>query len=314
MTDQIVRTKHTGEATRNGGHFAALHKDEAHGVTLTLPAQAGPSQKHISLAAEYAVMNPDSNGADPKHWWRRDRAKELLAAAPPTPLSPMEQIGWDSVDRNLVPLVNDFLRTQPNGWIAGQLDRNADASRAQADGVTNPAEQAQWAARAARLETLAEGFRALADEEAAERAEQTAAPTLEESLEQQRRDSAIKSIVTPVRPRAAKTPETNRRRRGHQFFVAEQKKWPAIGTHQSTPLPEIPIVGHFFAGPFDFYCAEHDASTGEAWGFTRIAGHGAGEWGYTNLRDLEQQLVGPLKQPIERDMHWSKQQFGDIDN
>jgi hypothetical protein len=312
MTDQIVRTKHTGEPTRNGGRFAALHKDEAASVTLTLPTESGPTQKHISLAAEYAAMNPDSNGADPKHWWRRDRAKELLTAEPAAPLTDMEQVGWASVDKNIVPVVNDWLRTQPTGWIAGQLDRNAEASRGQADGVTNPSEKAQWAARADRLETIARGFRDLADEEATDRTERTAAPTLAASLEQQRRDAALRSIVTPTRPRPSKIPETNRRRRGHQFFVAEQKKWPDIGTHQNTPLPEIPIVGHFYAANTDFWCAEYDASTGEAWGFTRIHGHGAGEWGYSNLRDLEQQLVGPLKQPIERDMHWTKQQFGDI--
>lgn len=308
----IVRTKHTGETTRNGGHFAALHKDEAVGVTLTLPAETGPTQKHISLAAEYAVMNPDSNGADPKHWWRRDRAKDLLNAGPTQVLTDVEQIGWSSVDKNIVPLVNDWVRTQPNGWIAAQLERNAEASRGQADGVTNPSEKAQWSARADRLETIARGFHSLAEEEAADRAKRTAAPTLAESLEQQRRDAILESVVTPARPRSAKIPETNRRRRGHQFFVAEMKKWPAIGTHQNTPLPEIPIVGHLFAGPYDFYCAEYNAETGEAWGFTRIAGHGEGEWGYSNLRDLEQQLVGQFKQPIERDMHWSKKQFGAI--
>ncbi len=313
MTDTYVRTKHTGEPSDNGGRFGTHRNDDAQNVTLSISTPAGPTQKHASLAAEYAALNPDSNGADPRHWWRRDRAKDLLTASPTKQLTAVEQVGWSSVEKNIVPIVNDWIRTQPTGWIAGQLDRNAEASRGQAAGVTNPAEKAQWAARADRLETIARGFRDLADEEAADRADRTAAPTLAESVEQQRRNAAINSVLAPAAKREAKIPETNRRRRGHQFFVAEQKKWPAIGTHQSTPLPEIPIVGHFYAANTDFWCAEYDASTGEAWGFTRIHGHGEGEWGYTDLRDLERQLVGPLRQPIERDMHWSKQPFGDIE-
>jgi hypothetical protein len=311
MTD-IVRTKHTGETTRNGGQFAALHKDEAHGVTLTLPTQQGPAQKHISLAAEYAAMNPDSNGADPKHWWRRDRAKDLLTAAAPTSLSAAEQTGWDSVDRNITPLVSDWLRNQPLGWIASQVERNARASRGQADGVTDPEAQAQWAARASRLGTIAAELQTIADEEAADRAVHTAAPTLEDSLEQQRRTAATKSVLTTPTHRDQTFTEVNRRRRGQKFFVAEMKKWPKIGTNQNTPLPDIPIVGHFFAGSYDLWVAEYNPATGEAWGYTRIIGHNEGEWGYTDLRDVEKQLIGPLKQPIERESNWSKKQFGTI--
>ena len=79
--------------------------------------------------------------------------------------------------------------------------------------------------------------------------------------------------------------EINRVLRGQKFFVAAMKKWPAIYSTESTPVEDKIIVGHFFGGSADWYITEYNPQTGEAFGYTDL-GHG-GEWGYTDLREVE---------------------------
>lgn len=106
-------------------------------------------------------------------------------------------------------------------------------------------------------------------------------------------------------------PELNRRRRAQKFFTAEMKKWPALRSTEHIPVKEKTIVGHFFAGPYDCYVAEYDPMTGEAFAFVSVGGrHDDGEWGTIGLRDVEAANIGPLRQPIERDAHWTKAKAG----
>ena len=102
---------------------------------------------------------------------------------------------------------------------------------------------------------------------------------------------------------AAPLPETQRKLRGHKFFPAEMKKWPAIYANDSTALADVPFVAHYFVGSADWYISEVDQKTGEAFGYADL-GLGGGEYGYINLPDLEKQVVRPsgFPQAVERDL------------
>ncbi|WIB65315.1 hypothetical protein [Curtobacterium sp. MCBD17_040] len=319
----ILRKQQTGEPTNNGGHFGTHTRPAAE---VTLPAAGdGPSPRHVALAAEHGAYFPDSPGANPKHWWRVDRVKAALTDEEPDGLSYTEAFGWRSVNQNIIPMVHEWLQKEQLPWIADELDRQEQASRDQANGHAPAAQRPSWRARADRLRQLADRVRAISDEMFDDARASALAPTMEESIAEQRRAATQQVLADRARREAAaaagraaakKAPvfdEVNRRRRGQKFFTAEMKRWPKIGTHQNTPLDEIPIVGHYFAGPFDFWAAEYDPHTGEAWGFTRIDGHGDGEWGHQQMPALEQRLIGPLHQPIERETVWSKRPFGTVE-
>lgn len=114
----------------------------------------------------------------------------------------------------------------------------------------------------------------------------------------------------PAEP--APLPETLRNRRGHKFYTAEMKKWPALGTHDSTPLAEIPIVAHYFSPNIDWYVAEGDPATGRCWGYVRHASMPEGaEWGYFDLPELERIYPNPLY-IVERDCYFTKGAAGEV--
>ena len=48
------------------------------------------------------------------------------------------------------------------------------------------------------------------------------------------------------------------------------------------------IYAHYFVASCDWYVAEFDPTTGDAFGFADL---GCGEWGYFNLAQLESLLV-----------------------
>lgn len=119
-------------------------------------------------------------------------------------------------------------------------------------------------------------------------------------------------IDQPAAPRRAPRLETLRARRGHKFYTAAMDKWPAIGTHAETPLAEIPIVGHYFSPNADWYVAEYDAESGNAWGYVRFAHMPDGaEWGQFHLPELEQIHPSPLY-IVERDLYWDKAPAGEV--
>lgn len=98
--------------------------------------------------------------------------------------------------------------------------------------------------------------------------------------------------------------ETQRRRRGHRFFPSAALRVPALRSTDGQGKDAIVHV-HYFVGGADWYVTEYDAETGESFGWAEIL-PGGGELGYTSLAELETVAAGPLRQPVERDMHWER--------
>lgn len=99
--------------------------------------------------------------------------------------------------------------------------------------------------------------------------------------------------------------EVNKIFRGQQFFLKSMEKWPALYATENVPLSEKVIHGHFFGGGCDWYIAEYDPTTGEAFGYADL-GTGDAEWGYINLREIEATRATANKLPLifERDAHF----------
>jgi len=106
--------------------------------------------------------------------------------------------------------------------------------------------------------------------------------------------------------------ETQRKRRGHRFLPPKSVKVPAMGTTDGIPFAEKSIPLKYFAASGDWYIAEADFETGEAFGFTKLAVYPDGEWGYIDLNELERLNVHRGLVIVERDMHWTPKKFGDI--
>ncbi len=110
---------------------------------------------------------------------------------------------------------------------------------------------------------------------------------------------------TPAEPSGVFA-ETQRLRRGHRFYPTKDvlTKTPGMYVTDNWPTSEKVIHAHYFVGGMDWYVAEYDKSSGEAFGFCDL-GHGDGEWGYFDLCELERQSVGVLRQPVERDLDFT---------
>jgi hypothetical protein len=106
--------------------------------------------------------------------------------------------------------------------------------------------------------------------------------------------------------------EVLRKRRGHKFFPAAMKRWPKLGTHDDMPLAEVPIVAHYFSPVADWWVAEVNAETGQAWGYARYARMPENaEWGHFDLPELEA-FYPSVFHIVERDMHFDGGPAGDI--
>ncbi|XVU24283.1 hypothetical protein ACQPZJ_44820 [Actinoplanes sp. CA-054009] len=119
------------------------------------------------------------------------------------------------------------------------------------------------------------------------------------------------SIPSPDRnsgsePRADGLPETQRRRRGHDFYppAAILQQIPPLYATDGIPKAEKTIYLHYFGGSRDYWIAEYDPATGEAFGYggTHSAVDGL-EWGYSYLPELEELRHGLTI--IERDLYWT---------
>lgn len=117
--------------------------------------------------------------------------------------------------------------------------------------------------------------------------------------------------------------ETQRKRRGHAFLPpkAVLSKLPNLYGTEGAPFEHKTIWAHYFGGPFDWYIAELDPETNEAFGYTRRSDYPDGaEWGYISLTELEG-LTGRIqlgdysftKAAVERDVHWKPREFGELD-
>lgn len=106
-----------------------------------------------------------------------------------------------------------------------------------------------------------------------------------------------------------KPAETQRRRRGHNFFPpkADLRKIPALYSTEGTHVDEKTVHLHYFSGAWDWFITEIDTETFEAFGYARHAGDG--EWGYIDLRELEAVRGGLI--PVERDLFWEPVTFAE---
>lgn len=105
--------------------------------------------------------------------------------------------------------------------------------------------------------------------------------------------------------------EVNRKRRGHAFYPPKSvaKKVPALGATDEQGEDAL-VVLHYFVGGCDWYITEADLETGEAFGWAEIL-PGGGEWGYTNLVELEGVLAQGLW-PVERDCYWDPKPMREV--
>lgn len=108
--------------------------------------------------------------------------------------------------------------------------------------------------------------------------------------------------------------ETQRKRRGHNFLPPKSVKVPALMSTDGIPFAEKSIPLHYFSAAGDWWIAEADFDSGEAFGYVKLAAYPDGaEWGYIDLNELERLNVHHGLVIVERDMHWTQVKFGDIE-
>ena len=107
--------------------------------------------------------------------------------------------------------------------------------------------------------------------------------------------------------------ETQRKRRGHNFLPPKTVKVPGIMATDGIPVADKSIPLHYFCASGDWYIAEADFETGEAFGYAKLAAYPDGaEWGYIDLNELEQLNVHGGLVIVERDCYWTPVKFSDI--
>lgn len=108
--------------------------------------------------------------------------------------------------------------------------------------------------------------------------------------------------------------EVNRERRGHAFLPG----WDALtaipllrATEHVPPAQKI-IHLHFFIGACDWYVAELEDDTWEAFGYANLGDPQNAEWGYFSLPELEAVVVG-AGFVVERELGWVAQRFSAVE-
>ena len=99
--------------------------------------------------------------------------------------------------------------------------------------------------------------------------------------------------------------ETQRARRGHDFYPAAAivATVPAFYATEDVDLDQKVLHLHYFAGSCDWWVAEYDPETGQAFGYASLGMAGCAEWGYFGLDQLERINTAGLV--IERDLRWT---------
>lgn len=105
-------------------------------------------------------------------------------------------------------------------------------------------------------------------------------------------------------------PETQRARRGHAFYPPETL--PALYSTDDVPAADKTIVAHYFGGAADWWLAEYDPETGEAFGYANLGDPQMAEWGSIYLPELEAINLRNGLLVIERDLYWTPTRFADI--
>lgn len=104
--------------------------------------------------------------------------------------------------------------------------------------------------------------------------------------------------------------DSNRRYRGHEFLPKRLSKCiPGLYATENVPLRDKPLHARFFAGRADWYIAEYDPQTGEAFGYADL-GLGYPEWGYIDMAELESSRGSWGL--VERDRDWDTTPAGAI--
>jgi hypothetical protein len=100
-------------------------------------------------------------------------------------------------------------------------------------------------------------------------------------------------------------PETQRRRRGHDFWppADELARIPAFYATESRPIEDKVLWLHYFVGGCDWWVAELDCAAVEAFGYACLDDPQNAEWGYVDLAELEA-VAGQDLWIVERDLHW----------
>ena len=123
-----------------------------------------------------------------------------------------------------------------------------------------------------------------------------------------------KRMLAPSAPQASREQwpaESQRHRRGHQFYPTKDVKIPALYETETVPCYDKEVVAHYFAGGSDWWVVEADKSSGEVFCFARINDNDdLAEWGYSSLPELEGLRSGLTI--VERDMGWSPKKVRDI--
>lgn len=105
--------------------------------------------------------------------------------------------------------------------------------------------------------------------------------------------------------------ETQRRRRGHDFYPAAGSL-PALYSTDRVKAAEKLIVAHWFIGSADWWAVEADEAEGLLFGYCCLGDPRGAEWGYASLPELEAISVQEGLAVVERDLHWSPRRFAEI--
>ncbi|MEU7802640.1 UvrD-helicase domain-containing protein [Micromonospora arborensis] len=98
--------------------------------------------------------------------------------------------------------------------------------------------------------------------------------------------------------------ETQRHRRGHDFYPPADADIPALYDTDGIPRAQKVIHAHYFSASSDFWVAEYDAEEGLAFGYTCLDGDDLNaKWRYISLPELER--AGGGLNIVERDLDWT---------
>ena len=99
--------------------------------------------------------------------------------------------------------------------------------------------------------------------------------------------------------------------RGYTFLPEgeELERIPALYETERIAFEDKTIHLHYFIGACDWYIAELNPDTLLAFGFANLGDDQSAEWGYVDLDELAGIQAGPLRQPVERDLHFTPRFF-----
>lgn len=109
--------------------------------------------------------------------------------------------------------------------------------------------------------------------------------------------------------------ETQRQRRGHDFFPPATEVAAAIpelyATEKNGPLKGQWVWLHYFVGSCDWWLTELDLTGWLGFGYACLGDSQCAEWGYVDLTELEAlQVHGWLV--VERDLHWTPRRASEV--